>query len=162
MVPVSSASARPDRQPPFILCAGTAVLDHVYRLAQFPKPGSKTRAREFLVIAGGCAANGAVAIRRLGGRARLAAPLGGPCGADPVGDVILARLEREGIDLVGVVRAAGMSAGTSAILLDSSGERTIVTHRDMRLAEARIADPDCLTADIDAVLVDNRFVDFVI
>lgn len=159
---MSSANARPDGRSPLILCAGTAVLDHVYRLAHFPKPGSKTRASEFLAIAGGCAANGAIAIRRLGGRARLAAPLGGPAGEDAVGDVVLARLEREGIDLCGVVRAAGMSSGTSAILLDTSGERTIVTHRDLRLAETRIAEPDRLIRDVDAVLVDNRFVDFVI
>jgi sugar/nucleoside kinase (ribokinase family) len=138
------------------------VLDHVYRLPHFPKPGSKTRAGEFLAIAGGCAANGAIAIRRLGGRARLAAPLGGPAGADAVGDVIVARLEGEGIDLSGVTRAADMSSGTSAILLEASGERTIVTHRDLRLAESRLADPDGLTQDVDAVLVDNRFVDFVI
>jgi sugar/nucleoside kinase (ribokinase family) len=138
------------------------VLDHVYRLPHFPKPGSKMRAIEFLAIAGGCAANGAIAIRRLGGRARLAAPLGGPAGADAVGDVIVARLEREGIDLSGVTRAADMSSGTSAILLDASGERSIVTHRDLRLAESRVADPDRLTQDVDAVLVDNRFVDFVI
>src|SRR5829696_4869062 len=108
MAPVSSASPRQGDRSPLILCAGTVVLDHVYRLRHFPKPGDKTRATEFLAIAGGCAANGAIAIRRLGGRARLAAPLGGPAGADAVGDVILARLEREGIDLVGVVRAAGM------------------------------------------------------
>ena len=162
MAPVSSANRQRGGRSPLILCAGTAVLDHVYRLAHFPKPGSKTRAREFLAIAGGCAANGAIAIRRLRGRARLAAPLGGPAGADPVGDVVVARLEGEGIDLSGVMRTTGMSSGTSAILLDASGERTIVTHRDLRLADTRIADPDHLTADVDAVLVDNRFVDFVI
>lgn len=159
---MSLVDPSPSGGAPLILCAGTAVLDHVYRLEQFPRPGTKTRARDFMALAGGCAANAAIAIKRLGGRVRLAAPLGGPAGTDPVGDVIVARLEQEGIDLSGMLRVDGMASGTSAILLDGSGERTIVTHRDMRLAEARISDPERLVAGVDAVLVDNRFVDFVL
>lgn len=162
MAPVCSASVPQAARVPLILCAGTAVLDHVYRLERFPQPGTKTRARDFLALAGGCAANAAITIKRLGGRVRLAAPLGGPAGADAVGDVIVARLEQEGIDLSGLLRVDGMSSGTSAILLDASGERTIVTHRDTRLGEARVADPEQIVAGIDAVLLDNRFVDFVL
>ena len=48
---------------------------------QFPVPQAKTQASEFVIISGGCAANAAVAIARLGGRARFAGPLGGPAGA---------------------------------------------------------------------------------
>jgi sugar/nucleoside kinase (ribokinase family) len=162
MAPVSSVSVRPAGRVPLILCGGTAVLDHVYRLEQFPEPGTKTRARDFLALAGGCAANAAITIKRLGGRVRLAAPLGGPAGADAVGDVIVARLAQEGIDLSGLLRVDDMSSGTSAILLDAAGERTIVTHRDMRLADTRLADPAQMVADVDALLVDNRFVDFVL
>ena len=127
---------------PLILCAGIAVLDHVYRLERFPGPGTKTRARDFLVVVGGCAANAAVAIARLGGRARLAAPLGGPAGADAVGDAIVAGLEREGVDAAGVVRTPGVISPTSAIMIDASGERLIVNQRDEALTAVRAADAE--------------------
>ena len=50
---------------------------------------SKTQASEFRTVNGGNAANAAVAIAHLGARASFAGPLGGPAGADSVGDTIL-------------------------------------------------------------------------
>jgi len=138
------------------------VEDHIYRIARFPLPGTKTRAREFAIAGGGCAGNGAVAIVRLGGRALLASPLGGPAGEDAIGDRILARLAREHVDWSAVVRVAGATSAISAILIDASGERLIVNHRDERLSEARVSDPDELVRICDGVLVDNRFADFVL
>jgi sugar/nucleoside kinase (ribokinase family) len=152
----------PAGRAPTILCAGIAVIDYVFALAEFPVPGTKTRANDFVVSGGGCAANAAVAIARLGGTARLAAPLGGPAGADTVGDEILARLARAGIDCSGAVRIDGAQSPLSAIFIDTSGERLIVNHRDDRLSEAQAASPDALVADIDALLIDNRFSDFVL
>jgi sugar/nucleoside kinase (ribokinase family) len=149
-------------EAPRVLCAGITVEDHIYQLARFPAPGTKTRAQEFALVGGGCAANGAVALARLGGRARLATPLGGPAGIDVIGDRILARLVGEGIDCSAVVRVPGATSPISAILLDASGERMIVNHRDEKLSAARVSDPDAIVADCDALLVDNRFVDFVL
>ena len=111
---------------PLVLCAGIAVIDYVFQLKTFPSTGIKTRADAFVVTGGGCAANAAVAIRRLGARARLATPLGGPPGRDTVGDSILARLGAEGVNLAGVVRVEGVDSPVSAILIDAAGERLIV------------------------------------
>jgi sulfofructose kinase len=147
---------------PKILCAGIAVHDHVYRLDRFPVPGTKTRARQFAATGGGCAANAAVAIARLGGEAALAAPLGGPAGEDVVGDWILANLARERVDCAGVVRVSPGRSPISAIFVDASGERLIVNDRDERLSDARPVDPEAAVADLDALLVDNRFVEFVL
>jgi len=58
------------------LCAGIIVLDEVFRVDRFPQPDAKTQAQSFFIVNGGCAANAAVAIARLGGRAALAGPLG--------------------------------------------------------------------------------------
>jgi sugar/nucleoside kinase (ribokinase family) len=63
---------------PRILCAGIIVLDEVFRVDEFPQPDGKVQAKGFFVVNGGCAANAAVAITRLGGRAALAGPMGGP------------------------------------------------------------------------------------
>src|SRR5689334_14154125 len=110
------ASAR--RGAPRILCAGITVHDHVFRLRQFPRPGTKTRAQEFIAVGGGCAANGGVAAARLGASVALSSPLGGPHGVDTIGDIILADLAREGIECGPVVRVDGATSPISAILVD--------------------------------------------
>jgi sulfofructose kinase len=73
---------RKDASKPVVLCAGIAVQDLIFRVEAFPPPGGKSQASEFLSIGGGCAANAAIAVARLGGAARYAGPLGGLAGAD--------------------------------------------------------------------------------
>ena len=145
-----------------ILCAGIAVLDEVFRIHAFPMPDTKVGASEFITIVGGCAANAAVAIARLGGKAYFAAPLGGPAGSDAVGDRLVEGLQREGVECVGCVRVPGARTPVSAIFVDACGDRTIATYLDYRLDEARVDNADGLVTAVDAVLVDNRFPDFVV
>jgi sugar/nucleoside kinase (ribokinase family) len=158
---LSSDSASAGRRAPAILCAGIIVLDEVFQVASFPPPDGKVQAEGFFVVNGGCAANAAVAIARLGGRAALAGPLGGPAGEDSNGDRVLAALAREGVDCAGCQRIAGLATALSAIFIDAHGDRMIVTYRDDRIATAVPADPTRLVAGADAVLADNRFPDFV-
>ncbi len=129
------------------------------RVQDFPAPGAKVHASEFIITGGGCAANAAVAIARLGGRAAFAGPLGGT--DDQVSNRIVADLIAEGIDCGGAVRVDGATASVSLILLDAEGEKTIATRRGAQLGKARPADAGKLVADVDAVLVDNRFPEFV-
>jgi sugar/nucleoside kinase (ribokinase family) len=149
----------PARQAPKILCSGIAVQDIVMRVESFPVPGAKVPASEFVITGGGCAANAAVAIARLGGRVAFAGPLGG--GNDPVSNRIVADLNAEGIDCSGTVRVDGGTASVSLILLDAEGEKTIATRRGGHLGHVLPADAGKLVADADAVLVDNRFPEFV-
>ena len=149
-------------RPRTILCAGIAVLDQVFRVERFPVGEVKTQASAFLSVNGGNAANAAVAIAHLGGRARFVAPLGGPAGEDLNGDQFLALLGREAVDCAACPRMPGVPTPISAISIDTRGERAIVNFRDDRLAVARPADPDALVADADAVMADNRFPEFVL
>ncbi|MET0633707.1 MAG: PfkB family carbohydrate kinase [Xanthobacteraceae bacterium] len=158
---MSSDSASAGRRAPAILCAGIIVLDEVFQVESFPPPDGKVQASGFFVVNGGCAANAAVAIARLGGRAALAGPLGGPAGEDSNGDRVLAALAREGVDCAGCQRIAGLATALSAIFIDARGDRMIVTYRDDRIATAVPADPKRIVAGADAVLADNRFPDFV-
>jgi sugar/nucleoside kinase (ribokinase family) len=121
----------------------------------------KAAAHGFYVVSGGCAANAAVAVTRLGGRSVLAGPLGGPAGEDASGERALALLARERVDCSGCLRVDGTSTPLSAIFVDARGDRMIVTRRDYRLDAARPADPTGLVASADAVLADNRFPEFV-
>jgi sugar/nucleoside kinase (ribokinase family) len=145
-----------------VLCAGIAVLDEVFRVEEFPPADGKAQASAFLSVGGGCAANAAVAIARLGGQASFAGPLGGPPGVEPISDRIVLGLAREGVDCAGCVRVAGVSAAVSAIFVNARGERTIATYRDRRLDAATPRDADTLAAGADAVLADNRFPAFVL
>ena len=144
---------------PKMLCAGIAVQDIVMRVDKFPAPGSKVHASDFIVTGGGCAANAAVAAARLDARAGFAGPLGGK--NDAVSERILADLAAEGIDCSGVVRLDGGSASVSLILLDAEGEKAIATRRGVGLNHLLPRDARALVADADAVLIDNRFPEFV-
>ncbi|MFO0510826.1 MAG: PfkB family carbohydrate kinase [Gammaproteobacteria bacterium] len=136
-----------------VLCVGHAVQDHVYRLSRLPVGGSKNRATGFTSVGGGPAATAAVAIARLGGRARLAARVGD----DAVADEIERELRGHGVDCAQLRRFAGRASSRSAVFVDDAGERMIVNHT----APAMPADPAWLAqvdlADVDAVLVDVRW-----
>jgi sugar/nucleoside kinase (ribokinase family) len=144
---------------PRILCAGIAVQDIVMRVEHFPAPGTKVVASDFITTGGGCAANAALAVARLNGRAAFAGPLGGM--DDAVSERILADLAVEGVDCSGVKRVDGGTASVSLILLDAAGEKTIATRRGVGLGHTLPDNADKLVADANAVLVDNRFPDFV-
>jgi len=146
-------------EAPKILCAGIAVQDIVMRVENFPAPGAKVSASEFIVTGGGCAANAAMAVARLGGRAAFPGPLGGE--DDAVSARIVADLATETIDCRGVVRNPGATASVSLILLDAQGEKTIATRRGAGLDGLLPNNAAALVAGADAVLVDNRFPEFV-
>ena len=129
------------------------------RVENFPAAGTKVAASEFIITGGGCAANAAVAIARLNGRVAFAGPLGGT--DDAVSNRILSDLANESVDCAGAVRVEGGTASVSLILLDATGEKTIATRRGVNLGRALPKDPAALVADVDAVLVDNRFPEFV-
>jgi len=148
-----------EKERPKILCSGIAVQDIVMRVQDFPAPGTKVAASEFIITGGGCAANAAVTIARLNGHVAFAGPLGGS--DDAVSNHILSDLQKERVDCGGVERVDGGTASVSLILLDATGEKTIATRRGVKLGNTLPKDAAKLVADADAVLVDNRFPEFV-
>jgi len=161
MSSAEASRAKAAARPPRILCTGIIVLDEVFRVDEFPQPDGKVQAKGFFVVNGGCAANAAVAIARLGGRAALAGPMGGPAGDDDNGDRVLKAFARENIDCAFCQRVDGLATALSAIFMNARGDRTIVTYRDERTAATVPADPDAVVAGADAVLADNRYPAFV-
>jgi sugar/nucleoside kinase (ribokinase family) len=144
---------------PKILCAGIAGHDIVMRVERFPAPGEKVPASELVFSSGGCAANAALAVARLGGRAAFAGPLG-PTG-DAASNRVLARLIAEGVDCSGIVRSDAGIIPISLVLLDADGEKIVATRRGIELDELTPQDARVLAADADAVLVDNQLPFFV-
>src|SRR5262249_62397138 len=103
------------------------------RVENFPAPGTKVAASEFVITGGGCAANAAVTIARLKGRVAFAGPLGGR--DDHISERIVSDLAKEGVDCSGIVRVDGGEASVSLILLDATGEKTIATRRGIHLGD---------------------------
>lgn len=129
-----------------VLVCGSAVVDFVFQVERFPDRPEKYAALDAAIVGGGCAGNAAVAIARLGGKARLAAR----CGEDLVGEMTLADLAREGVDVSGVLRTKGGRSAYSAIHVDAAGERQITAFRGVGLAESwegEIGRPGAILAD---------------
>ena len=148
----------PDRAAPVVLCAGIAVEDFLFKVETFPAPGTKMRASDLVATTGGCAANAAVAVARLGGRARFS----GPVGTDDASRRFLDALAKTGVDPSGVLCVEGGSISVSGIFIDRSGEKMVATLHGRGLDSATPTDAAALTADIDVLLVDNRFPAFVV
>ena len=132
----------------FIL--GIAVTDFVFSVVDLPSEAAKYRADTAEIVGGGCAANAAVAVARLGGRAALAAPVGD----DPLADIIVGDLAAAGVMTKHMRRIPGGRSSFSSVFVDAAGERQIVNFRGSGL----ISDIGWLddVAPADAVLVDTR------
>jgi len=127
---------------------------------RFPAPGSKKQASAFVSTIGGQSGNAALAVARLGGQAIFAGPIGDA--ADDIANRAIDMMERERIDCSGTVRVPDGFCSVSLIMIDASGEKLISTRRGHGLRG--IAPPDAAraVAEADAVLLDNRYPDFVI
>lgn len=125
------------------------------RVDNFPAPGSKVQASEFLVTSGGQAGNAAVAVARLGAQCSYIGALGDT--DDEVANTIAKTFAGEGIDVSRALRVPGARSSVSLILIDKSGEKMIATRRDTGLKNAAPKDPAAAVAEIDAVLLDNRY-----
>lgn len=136
-----------------ILLAGVAVIDFIFMLDQLPRTAEKYRARDAAISGGGCAANAAVAVARLGGQAVLAARIG----ADTVGDLIVGGLEAEGVDCGRVRRFEGCRSSFSSVYVDAAGERQIVNFRDVSLSFDAGWLATEIPSDFDAALGDTRW-----
>ena len=145
--------------PPRILCAGGAVQDIIMRVDKFPDAGTKVQASQFLITSGGQAGNAAVAVARLGGHVSFAGPLGAK--DDEIAGRILESLAREKINCSGAIRVPGAISSVSLILVDTGGEKTIATRRDQGLSAITPEHPERTVADADAVILDNRYPNFV-
>lgn len=145
---------------PHILCIGMPVRDLAFRIEELPARGSKANASHFEEISGGNALNAAIGIARLGGRAALCGPMG-DSGETTSGN-IFRQMADEGIATDRLIRMPGLVTPISNIMIDPSGERTIVTFRDPALWDVTLPDADTLLADCAAIMVENRCASFAI
>ena len=140
-----------------IICVGHAALDRIYRIEAFPAQPTKVRALEYMETGGGMAANAAVAIARLGGKAELWSRVGD----DSAGNTIRAGLKAEHVDVRCVQSFEGARSSTSAIIVDDRGERLIVGQRDAGMPSDTSWLPLERVKEADVVLGDLRWLEGV-
>ncbi|QWG21005.1 sugar kinase [Bradyrhizobium sediminis] len=144
--------------PPRILCIGMPVRDLTFRVSGVPARGSKENASHFDEICGGNALNAAIGIVRLGGRATICGPTGDAREASS--RFIFEKLAHEGIETRHIVHMPGLVTPISSVMVDPSGERTIVTFRDPELWKVRLPDTETLLEDCAAILTESRCAEF--
>jgi sugar/nucleoside kinase (ribokinase family) len=104
-----------------ILCIGQLVADIVVRpVNRLPHPGRTEPVEQVELISGGCAANTAAVLAKLGAEARLAALIG----RDALGDAALADIKAAGVIVNTVGREAGLPTSAAIVLVDGSGQRS--------------------------------------
>ncbi len=121
-----------NRQGQNIICLGELLIDFVCTdIAQ-----GLVKGENFLKKAGGAPANVAVAIARLGGKARLAAQVGD----DPFGEFLIQTLRRESLDTSLIIRDSHAPTTLAFVGIQHDGERDFVFCRgaDGRLAQQRL------------------------
>ena len=144
--------------PPRILCIGMPVRDLTFRVPGVPGRGSKENATHFDEICGGNALNAAIAIVRLGGRASICGPMGDA--RETSTRFIFEKLAHEGIETQHIVHMPGLVTPISAVMVDPSGERTIVTFRDPELWKVNLPPIATLLDDCAAILTESRAAEF--
>jgi sugar/nucleoside kinase (ribokinase family) len=144
--------------PPRILCIGMPVRDLTFRVGGIPARGSKENATHFDEICGGNALNAAIGIVRLGGRASVCGPMGDA--RETSSRFIFDKLAAEGIETKHIVHMPGLVTPISAVLVDPSGERTIVTFRDPELWKVQLPPTETLLDDCAAILTESRAAEF--
>src|SRR4051812_40729881 len=122
--------------PPTILCAGILVADiFVPPLTALPEAGQLLATDDFLLDTGGCAANVAAGLAKLGAAVGVA----GKVGKDTFGDFIVRELAGKGIDTCHVARSEG--AGTSkTVVLPVVGQDRRFIHTFGANAELTVSD----------------------
>lgn len=141
------------QRPPAVLCVGLTAFDIVWDVAELPQGGGKQRATGFRELGGGMAANAAVAVARLGGRASF----WGRAGDDRAGHAMADELRRHGVDVEGLRLFTGGRSSVSGIVVDAQGERSIVNFRGEHLPEDPAWLPLAQVAAAGAVLGDVRW-----
>ncbi|WP_299192655.1 PfkB family carbohydrate kinase [uncultured Litoreibacter sp.] len=132
-----------------VMVAGSAALDFVYQVDVLPQRAEKYAARAVDIVGGGCAANAAVGIARLGGKSQLLARFG----KDEVSEIVLGDILSENVDTSACVITNGARSAMSSVYVDEAGERQIMAFRGAGLAQ----DPELSELSADAVLADTRW-----
>lgn len=131
---------------------GSINIDHVYRLDQLPRPGETIAARSYAVGLGGKGANQSVAAAQAGAMTLHLGAMG-------TGDEwVIDRLRTAGVCTSQLQRLPDEATGHAIILLDGSGENSIVIHpgANRAITQGFLKDGLAKVAAGDTLLIQNE------
>ncbi len=133
--------------------AGLTTLDIIQSVERVPSSNEKVAARDFLVVAGGPAANAAVACAHLGGRPTLTTALPEHALTEP----IVRDLAKCGVELDIAAEYSGPPITASILVTHSTGDRAVISPTGTATA-ANPAPTHVPSLDgVGAVLIDGYF-----
>ncbi|MFD7391589.1 PfkB family carbohydrate kinase [Streptomyces sp. NPDC059852] len=135
------------------LFVGLCTLDVVQLVDRVPAPDEKLTARDQLVVAGGPAANAAVAFAHLGGAARLLTAVG----SHPLGETVRTDLDRAGVAVIDLAAGRDEPPAVSSVLVTAgTGERAVASTNARAHRLAPPPDLGALVAACDIVQFDGH------
>ena len=137
-------------QRPRIAVIGSANIDLVSFIDQFPKPGETIFGQKFDLGFGGKGANQAAAARLCGAEVFMVARVGD----DLFGPATILNFQKVGIDTANVKQVAGVSTGVAPIFVDPSGQNRIIVIKG--------ANDTLKPADVDAAAETLKHVDCIV
>jgi sugar/nucleoside kinase (ribokinase family) len=122
-----------------VLCVGQLVADVVVRpVTRFPDAGRAEMVEDVQLLSGGCAANTAAVLAKLGVPTRIVSVIG----RDALGDAALADLAAAGVDVEAVRRDPDAPTSAAIVLVDGDGQRSFLYRGggNERLTNAHVHD----------------------
>ena len=132
-----------------LLCAGLSTVDLLYRVDRIPGADEKAQAGSVTVAAGGPALNAAVTAAALGADVTLLTAVG----THPLGELIRDDLHRHGVTLIDAAPDTATPPPVSAVTVDPTGRRTVVSRN---AGDVAVRVPPDLDLAVAAVLVDGH------
>lgn len=129
---------------------GSINIDHVYRLPALPRAGETMHALSYAQGLGGKGANQSVAAARAG------APVVHLGAMGTAEDWVLDRLAAAGVQTWGIARLSDTATGHAIILVDASGENSIVLHGGANMALPQGLPETVAFAPGDLLLMQNE------
>jgi sugar/nucleoside kinase (ribokinase family) len=121
---------------PEVLCLGLIVADHVCApIPRLPAAGELVLAERMLLTIGGCAANAAVDLVKMG----VGATVLGRVGNDPFGRLVCDLLQQSGVD-VSRIRVSPSAETSQTLIINVAGEDRRFIHTFGANAEVSLAD----------------------
>ncbi len=133
-----------------IAVIGSNMMDLVTYVNRMPAPGETLEAPSFEMGHGGKGANQAVAAAKLGANVLMLTKVGD----DAFADNTIRNLQSFGVDTRHVVKVPGRSSGVAPIMVDPSGENSILIVKG--------ANNDLLPPDIEAAAEDLKACDLIL
>ncbi len=133
-----------------VLCIGSVTTDVIVSPADsVPTPGTLRAVDSVSTHVGGCAANAAIDLGRLGVPAVLCCKLG----ADSFGDFVEETVRASGAGTRGIVRDPAVNTTVSIVCVQSSGERSFLYCPGSTSAFTVADVPDALLEEADIVFI---------